>query len=159
MSARVGPAAATAEALNTQGRFLVVRAGSERFGLPLEAVREVVDTTPVSAVPALHPAVRGVMPLRERFCTLVHLGALVAGGAPPEQAAETAVIADVGGARLAFEVDDVEAVVEHGATLVSDAGAAGQVVAGVWRVGGELVSVLDLSVLGARLSEAMGAGA
>ncbi len=151
-----------------QGRFLVVRAGRERYGLPLEAVREVVDAAPSGPVPAVLPAVRGVMPLRERFFTLVHLGALVAGGAPPAQPSDTVVIADVGAARVAFEVDDVEAVVEEGATLVSEAagtaaaaGANGPVVAGVWRVGGggELVSVLDLSVLGGRLSEATGAGA
>ena len=135
----------------SSGRFLVVRAGGERYGLDLAAVREVVDTTPPRAVPARLAAVRGVMPLRERFYTLVHLGALIAGGAPSGGVAETAVITDLGGTAVALEVDDVEAVVEHGATLVG--GGAGGGITEVWRVGGELVSVLDLAVLAGRLSE------
>jgi len=102
-------------------------------------------------VPARLAAVRGVMPLRERFYTLVHLGALIAGGAPSGGVAETAVITDLGGTAVALEVDDVEAVVEHGATLVG--GGAGGGITEVWRVGGELVSVLDLAVLAGRLSE------
>lgn len=136
----------------SDGRFLVVRAGGERYGLALDAVREVVDAAEPRPVPTRLPAVRGVMPLRERFFTLVHLGALVGGSSPPPALAQTAVIADVAGVRVAFEVDDVEAVVEQGATPVG-AGTAGGGVADVWRVGGELVSVLDLAVLGSRLSE------
>lgn len=139
------------------GRFLVVRAGGERYGLDLAAVREVVDTAAPRPVPARLAAVRGIMPLRERFFTLVHLGALVAGSEPPPAVSETAVITDLGGTRVAFEVDDVEAVVEEGATLVgagvAGGGAGGGGVADVWRVGGELVSALDLAVLAGRLSE------
>ena len=133
------------------GRFLVVRAGGERFGLDLAAVREVVDLAAPQPVPARVPAVRGVMPLRERFYTLVHLGALLAGGTPPPEPSETAVLAEVNGRVVAFEVDDVEAVVEGGATLVSSAGGGG--IADIWRVGGELVSALDLTALAARLTE------
>ena len=133
------------------GRFLVVRAGGERFGLDLAAVREVVDLAAPRPVPARVPAVRGVMPLRERFYTLVHLGALMAGGAPPPAPSETAVLTDLNGRVVAFEVDDVEAVVEGGATLVGSGSGGG--IADIWRVGGELVSALDLAVLAARLTE------
>lgn len=140
----------------TPGRFLVVRAGGERYGLDLAAVREVVDTTAPRPVPARLAAVRGVMALRDRFFTLVHLGALVAGTAPPAAVCNTAVITDVGDAAVALEVDDVEAVVEHGATLVAGgvgSGGSGVGIAEVWRVGGELVSALDLAVLAGKLSE------
>jgi chemotaxis signal transduction protein len=133
------------------GRFLVVRAGGERFGLDLAAVREVVDLAAPRPVPARVPAVRGVMPLRERFYTLVHLGALMAGGTPPPAPSETAVLTDLNGRVVAFEVDDVEAVVEGGATLVGSGSGGG--IADIWRVGGELVSALDLAVLAARLTE------
>lgn len=136
------------------GRFLVVRAGGERYGLGLAHVREVVDVAPPRAVPSRVAAVRGVMPLREHWLTLAHLGALVGGGAPPAALADTAVITDVGGAPVALEVDDVEAVVEAGATPVGG-GSAG--VTEVWRVGGELVSELDLAALAARLTEGSGA--
>lgn len=137
------------------GRFLVVRAGRERFGLDLAAVREVVDVAPPRPVPARCAAVRGVMPLHERFCTLAHLGALLGGTAAPPGVGDTAVITELAqGAVVGFEVDDVEAVVEGGATWVG-AGAGGGVT-DIWRVGGELVSVLDLAVLAARLKEAGG---
>lgn len=142
--------AARAAAGARAGRFLVVRAGGERYGLSLAAVREVVDVAPCRPVPARLAAVRGVMPLRDRFVTLAHLGSLLGGSAPPPACGETAVITDLGGAVVALEVDDVEAVVESGATAVGG-GAAG--VTEIWRVGGELVSELDLAALAARLTE------
>lgn len=141
------PAAAPAR----EGRFLVVRAGGDRYGLGLAAVREVVDVAPPRPVPSRVAAVRGVMPLRERYLVLAHLGALVEGTTPPAAIAETAVITEVAGTPVAFEVDDVEAVVEGGAALVSGSPAVG--ILDVWRVGGELVSELDLAVIAARLNE------
>jgi chemotaxis signal transduction protein len=131
--------------------FLVVRAGGERYGLDLAAVREVVDIAPPHPVPSRAPALRGVMPLRERHVSLVHLGALLGGGAPPERTGETAVVIAIGPASLALEVDDVEEVVDRGATWVG--GAPAGWAAGVWRVGEDLVTVLDLGVLAERLSE------
>ena len=134
------------------GAFLVVRAGRERYGLDLGAVREVVDVAPPRAVPSRSPAMRGVMPLRDRHVSLIHLGALLTGGPPPPAALdETAVVVMVGRAALALEVDDVEEVVDRGATQVG--GAPAGWAAGVWRVGEELVTVLELGVLAERLSE------
>jgi purine-binding chemotaxis protein CheW len=129
--------------------FLIVRVGTERYGLPLADVREVMDLVPPRPVPSRSPALRGLMPLREHFVSLVHLGALIAEVAAPDALAETAAIVMVGGVRVALEVDDVEAVVDRSATLV---GAAPEPWAsGVWRVGELLVTVLDLGVLGERI--------
>jgi purine-binding chemotaxis protein CheW len=133
------------------GRFLVVRAGGERFGLALAAVREVVDVVPPRPVPASTPALRGLMPHRERFVSLLSLAALVRGTAPPGPLAETAVVLEAGGTTMAVEVDDVEEVVDQAATLVGPAQAPWA--SGVWRVGGELVTVLELDVLAERISE------
>ncbi len=135
-------------------RFLVVRAGGERYGIGLEAVREVVDVVPPRPVPARTPALRGVMVLRGRHCSLLHLASLLRGGAPPEALSDTAVVVASGGAHLALEVDDVEDVVDRAATRVGAAPAAWA--AGVWRVGEELVTVLDLGVLAERLGEGRG---
>lgn len=132
-------------------RFLVVRAGGERYGLRLEVVREVVDVAPPRPVPARTTALRGVMPLRDRHCSLLHLASLLSGSAPPAALAETAVVVLVGGVAMALEVDDVEDVVESAATRVGAAPAAWA--EGVWRVGEELVTVLDLGVLAERLTE------
>lgn len=131
-------------------RFLVVRAAGERYGIGLGVVREVVDVPTPRAVPARTPALRGVMPLRERFLSLVHLGALLGGGAPPATVGDTAVVVDVGDTAVALEVDEVLEVVEHGATFVGGAPAAWS--AGVWRVGTELVTVIDPEALAERLT-------
>ncbi len=135
--------------MSEAGRFLVVRAGGERYGLGLDAVREVVDVPPPRPVPARTPALRGVMPLHERQCSLIHLASLLGGSSPPERVGDTAVVVAAGGVTMALEVDDVESVVERGATFV---GAAPAVWAsGVWRVGEDLVTVLDLGAVLERL--------
>jgi chemotaxis signal transduction protein len=129
--------------------FLVVTAGGSRYGLGLVDVREVVDVAPARPVPSLSQAVRGIMPLRERFVSLVHLGSLVSGKAPPEAASETAVVVHVNGAPLALEVDDVEEVIDRDAHFVGAAPSTWST--GIWRVGKELVTVLDLGVLTERM--------
>ena len=134
--------------MNRDG-FLVVTAGGSRYGLGLSEVREVVDVVPARAVPSRNAAVRGIMPLRERFVSLVHLATLVTGGTPPDASSDTAVIVNVRGAPMALEVDDVEQVIDRNADFV---GAAPSVWAsGIWRVGKELVTVLDLEVLTERM--------
>lgn len=133
----------------TEG-FLVVRAGAERYGIGLSSVREVVDVPASQPVPARTPALRGVMPVHDRFLSLVHLGALLAGGAPSGTAGDTAVVVEVGDTVVALEVDEVLEVVERGATFVGSAPAAWA--AGVWRVGTELVTVIDPAALADRLT-------
>jgi chemotaxis signal transduction protein len=131
--------------------FLVVTAGGSRYGLVLADVREVVDLAPAREVPARSTALRGIMPLRERFVSLVHLASLVSGSTPPPVASETAVVVNVRGTPMALEVDDVEEVIDRTADFVGPAPMAWAT--GVWRVGTELVTVLDLGVLAERILE------
>ena len=130
--------------------FLVVRAGGARYGLGLADVREVVDVVPPRPVPARLAALRGVMPLHERYVSLIHLAALIAGGTPPESLGDTAVVVHVAGSALALEVEDVEAVVDRATDYVGAAPVSWA--SGVWRVGTDLVTVLDLSVLAERIN-------
>ncbi len=59
-------------------RHVVFRVGSERYALPLEAVREVVvPQPPFARVPRCPDAVRGVMNLRGRVVAVVDLAQLV----------------------------------------------------------------------------------
>jgi purine-binding chemotaxis protein CheW len=59
-------------------RHVVFRVASERFALPLSAVREVVlPQPPFARVPRSSDAVRGVMNLRGRVVAVVDLAALV----------------------------------------------------------------------------------
>ena len=134
----------------TGDRFLVVRSGGARYGLSLDAVREVVDIVePPWPVPAHSTAMRGVMALRERHLSLIHLASLVSGGTPPAIVGETAVVVVVDGAPMALEVDDVESVVDRTAEFVGAAPVAWA--SSVWRVGTELVTVLDLGILAERI--------
>lgn len=131
--------------------FLVVRAGTERVGLGLEAVREVVDVAEPRAVPSKNTALRGVMPLHDRYVSLLHLGALLAGTKPPVALSDTAVVIVVGRASVALEVEGVEDVADRTASWVGAPPAPWGT--GVWQVGGDLVTVLDLGLLAERISE------
>lgn len=128
----------------------MVRSGGARYGLSLDAVREVVDLTQAPRpVPSRSAAMRGILALRDRHVSLIHLASLVSGGAPPAAVGDTAVVVVVDGAPMALEVDDVESVVDRTADFVGAAPVAWA--SGVWRVGAELVTVLDLGVLAERI--------
>ena len=131
--------------------FLVVRSGAERLGIALASVEEVVDLGVPAPVPARLPAFRGVVRWRGRQVSVLHLGVLIAGGAPPEARGDTALVVVLGGTPVALEVDAVDEVVEDGGASVGDAPVAGT--SGVWQVGGALVTMLDLGALAERLAE------
>ncbi len=138
------------------GGFLVVRAAGERYGVELAAIEEVVDLGAPAAVPGRLPALRGVMRWRERHCSVLHLGALMAGGPAPAERGDTALVVRLAGVPVALEVDAVLDVVEHGAAAVGASPAAGA--SGVWAVDGALVTMLDLEALAGRLAEQGEAG-
>jgi len=136
-------------------RFLVVQAGRERVGLGLELVREVVDVGTPRPVPAARAAMRGVMQLRERHVSLLHLGALLNGGVPPDVIAETAVIVQIGPAQgrpvqVALEVEGVEDVADRAVATVGEAPEPWG--AGVWQVAGGLVTLIDSAALAAMIT-------
>lgn len=133
--------------------FLVVRAGTERYGVALAAVDEVVDLVTPSPVPGAMTAFRGVTRWRDHHVSVVHLGALLQGGTPPAAPGDTAVVVQVADRPVAFEVEAVEEVVEGGGTTTLDHLEAVEVGEGVWTVGGVLVTMLDLEGLAERLAE------
>ena len=65
------------------GGFLLVRTGNRRVGLELSHVVEVTQIGPVHPVPALEPAVRGVVEVHGRLVPVVHLGAWLDAGPCP----------------------------------------------------------------------------
>lgn len=74
-----------AEGLYSRGvRHVVFWIGSERYGLPLAEVREVVNPAAMSSVPRAPAAVRGIMNLRGRVVTVVDLAALLGIAAPAQ---------------------------------------------------------------------------
>jgi chemotaxis signal transduction protein len=131
--------------------FLVVRSGGERLGVALASVAEVVDLGLPAQVPARLSAFRGVVRWRGRHVSVLHLGALLTGGAPPEARGDTALVVDLAGTPVALEVDAVDDVVEDGGASIGESPAADS--SGVWQVGGALVTMLDLEALAERLAE------
>jgi purine-binding chemotaxis protein CheW len=136
--------------------FLVVRAGGRPVGLPLEELLEVLEPTRCLPVPAREPALRGVIDVRGRLVPVVHLGALLRGGACPPEVGEAVVIVRAGARRFGLEVDAADAVASE-PTLPVPREAALPWAAALVRTAGGLVPLLDLGAVGARLTES-GAG-
>ena len=136
--------------------YLLVRVGNVRYGLPLTAVVEVVDTAQVFPVPGAHAAVRGVTSIRDRLVTCVRLGALIGGGNASEEPGGTMAVVDGGGRTIALEVDDAEGIVRD-EPVPAPPGWDVPLTQGVTRYGDELIPILDLSGVVERLIES-GAG-
>ena len=135
--------------------YLLVRSEGKSYGLPVARVLEVGDATEVLSIPRKLPSVRGLTPLRGRLVPLVHLGAFLSGGDIPlaeGTAVRTVVLVELGpsGKQVAFEVDDVDAVVRE-QPLPVPRGQALPWASGVAEHEDGLVSILDLDALGDRI--------
>src|SRR6266704_6717303 len=138
---------------HTMKGYLLVRAEGKAYGFPVNRVLEVGDATEVLSIPRKLPAVRGLTPLRGRLVPLIHLGAFLSGRpAPAVEGVLTIVLVELAGKQVAFEVDDVDAVVREqplpvprGQTLPWAVGVAEQ------GEGEGLVPILDLDALGDRI--------
>ncbi len=132
--------------------FLVVTTGARQVGLPVEYLVAVTELITVHSVPSPERALRGVAHLRGETMAVVHLGALLAGGACPATVAGTGVIVRVPTGAICLEVDDADVVV-HEELLPLPSDAAMPWARGVVRRAGGLIPLLDLGALAARLSE------
>jgi chemotaxis signal transduction protein len=132
--------------------YLLVQAGTRRVGLPLGQVVEVLDPGPWYPVPSAEPAVRGVSKVRGRIIPVVHLGALLDGRPCPAARGEVAVLVQLDGRRVCLEVDHAESVLADPGLPVSGESTLPWATA-VARLSDQLVPLLDLTALGARISE------
>jgi chemotaxis signal transduction protein len=132
--------------------YLLVRSEGRAYGLPLARVLEVGELGEVLDVPRVLPAMRGLTPFRGRLVPLVHLGALLANGSPPDERGATAVLVDLGGKTrlVAFEVDDADEVVREAALPVPP-GESFPWADGVARREGALVPILDMALVEDRI--------
>ena len=135
-----------------RARFLVVHAAGRAVGLPVEHLEAVTSPGHVVPVPSQEPAMRGVATLRGAVLPVVHLGALMAGGRCPGESAAAAVVVSVATQRFCLEVDDAE-VVQSGELLPLPRERALPWAGALVRRGDELLPLLDLAALSARLNE------
>jgi purine-binding chemotaxis protein CheW len=131
---------------------LLARAGARRVALPLEHLVEVIDPGTAVVVPAREPSFRGLADLRGRLVPVVHLGALLDGGACPPHQSDAAVVISIGGRILCLEVEAVEEVT-RGDMVPVPAGEALPWALGVVRAADGLVPILDIATVGSRLVE------
>lgn len=136
--------------------YLMVRAGGAPYGLPLADVLEVLEAPEVVRVPGAHSAVRGVSPVHGRLLPRVDLAALLAGRSPETDAPSTIVVVRGTGRTVAFEVDEVDLAMQDDVLPLPDAWE-GPSAVGAARHGGQLVPLLDVGVLLARLEAVPGA--
>jgi chemotaxis signal transduction protein len=87
-------------------RVVVCRVGSERFAIPVSAVREVVATPPRARIPGVSPAVRGIANVRGSLITTLSGPALL--GFPADVRAEWLLLLTGWRGRVGIEVDEVE---------------------------------------------------
>ncbi|HEY8257997.1 MAG TPA: chemotaxis protein CheW [Gemmatimonadales bacterium] len=137
---------------NVRDGYLLVRAGGRCVGLALDQVIEVLDPGDAFPVPAIEPAVRGVTRVRGRIMPLVHLGALLDGSRCPAERGDTAVVVELSGRRVCLEVEAAESVLP-GAGLPVPADAEMPWAVAVARTETGLLPLLDLTALGARITE------
>jgi chemotaxis signal transduction protein len=132
--------------------YLLVQVEGASYGLPLGPVLQVDDLGEVTEVPRVLPAMRGLTLLAGRLVPLIHLGALLGERSPPPERGQTSVLVDLGGGErlVALEVDDADAVIRE-AVLPAPPGESLPWASGVARREGNLVPILDWSVLVERI--------
>ena len=98
------------------GKILVFRLGAERYGLPLECVRELQRVPAVTPVPRLPAFVAGVANLRGNVIGLIDLRAVVGASPAPVEtsAARRMMVVSVDGLTAGVLVDRVEGVEAEG---------------------------------------------
>jgi chemotaxis signal transduction protein len=136
---------------------LVIRVGTERFALPLDTVETALDAPDVTEVPGLSSRWRGLLVWQGRRLPVACPGEAL-GVAPRWPYA--AVLVLTGTPVLAVGVDDVEDVVHlpvGAARPVAGVRDPHQVLVGVVRHGGALVSVIDVPALAGACGQPQGA--
>jgi len=129
---------------------MLVRVGDRQVCLMVGSLVEVIELTAPFPVPSATPALRGLIPVRERLVPVLHLGAALAGEACPDRLGEMVVIASVEERMIGLEVDYASEVTPALVDpLPEDLLVPGAV--GVVQREGLFLPVIDVALLGAQL--------
>jgi purine-binding chemotaxis protein CheW len=149
-AAQLEAAPAAPAVLERELHLVVFRLDAEEYGVPIEAVREVVRVADVTRVPHAPTHIRGVMNLRGRILPIVEIRTRLRLTPAELTPASRVVVVEVAGRMLGLLVDSVGQVARVGERQVSappeevrNAGA--EAVTGVARVGQRLLILLDLA--------------
>ncbi|OAN37668.1 chemotaxis protein CheW [Chloroflexus islandicus] len=103
----------------TAPRELVLRftLGNEQYALPATATREVIRCESVAPLPAVHPAILGLVNVRGRLLVCLDLRPLLGLPTPPSQSTMYLLIVSAGGMEVALLVDQVVSIQPEHLTL------------------------------------------
>jgi purine-binding chemotaxis protein CheW len=136
-------------------RHVIFRLDKDRYALPLDAVREVVNAPEhYSRVPHAKDSVKGVMTLRGRVVPVVDLGRLLTVGA--QASGGKVVLLELSRRELGLLVTEVEGI--ESIEKVGAQARASRVVRGLARVGPLSVTVLDVEGLDAAVAASFANG-
>lgn len=136
-------------------RHVIFRLDKDRYALPLDAVREVVNAPEhYSRVPHAKDSVKGVMTLRGRVVPVVDLGRLLTVGA--QASGGKVVLLELSRRELGLLVSEVEGI--ESIEKVGAQARASRVVRGLARVGPLSVTVLDVDGLDAAVAASFANG-
>jgi purine-binding chemotaxis protein CheW len=151
--------------LNPQGaptseaQYVTVRIGAQLFGLPINSVHEVFVPQRITPVPLASAEIRGALNLRGRIVTMIDMHRLL-GLMPGEKPATMAAGIEFKGESFGLIIDEVGEVLSLDAAKIEpnpvniDRGWV-DILAGVYRMPGELLLVLDVERALARISAAL----
>lgn len=92
-------------------RHLVVRLGSERYGIPVAAIDRIHFPCPVTPLPGVPPFIAGVICLVGEALTLVDLAVLLH-AVPGDASSARILVVRVAAERMALRVDGIEGIRE-----------------------------------------------
>jgi purine-binding chemotaxis protein CheW len=140
--------------------FVTVTIGGQMFGLPIGRVHDVFAADNLARVPMAPPEIAGVLNLRGRIVTAIDMRRLLDLPPRPEQSEQMAVGIEYRGESYGLLIDEVGEVLkfpaaQQDAVPINLDPRWGRIAAGVLRLDGKLMIVLDVDrVLDVRPAEA-----
>jgi purine-binding chemotaxis protein CheW len=129
--------------------YVTFTTAGQLFGLPIERVQDVFKPVNITRVPLAGPEIAGVLNLRGRIVTAIHLSNRLDLQSRPERAAPMAIGIESGTESFGLLVDAVGEVLklsdsEREANPINLNRELARVSAGVFRLDGQLLVVLDV---------------
>lgn len=131
-------------------QYLTVYIGKQLFGLPITDIQDVIETMPLTHVPLSPKHIAGIMNLRGRIVTALHLDRLLGLPAPDEGARTQSVVFEHDGELYSLIIHQVGDVM----TLQNDAMRDPpptlddewlQLTSGIFRLDSNLLMILDIN--------------